>query len=64
MSDTVLALGITVLLLAGMAAWVPLLHMAERLTKRNARYVARELPEVRERPSGANSASFEREIAQ
>ena len=61
MSDTVLAFGITVLLLAALAAWVPLLHMAERLAKRNARTVARQSPQNREPIS---AAGFEREIAQ
>jgi hypothetical protein len=36
MSDTVLALGITVLLLLGLVAWVPLLHAADRLADRLA----------------------------
>ena len=62
MSDTVLALKITVLLLAMLAAWVPLLHMAERLTRKSAIFVARELPESRDR-APLPEAGFEREIA-
>ena len=63
MSDTVLALGITVLLLAALAAWVPLLHMAARLTKKNDRYVARELPVAQQPASLPPSRIFDREIA-
>lgn len=42
MSDTVLALIVTGMVLLTLAAWVPLLHAAEKLTLRYSRQVARE----------------------
>ena len=59
MPDTALALIITVGLLGGLAAWVPLLNMAEALTRRHALRVAQK----HSRLIAEESPAFEREIA-
>lgn len=59
MSDTVLALILTGLILLALAAWVPLLHAAETMTRKYARRVA----ERRSAKEQDLSPGFNREAA-
>ncbi len=52
MSDTILAVVLTVILLAAMFVWVPLLQSAEALTRRYPQPQDGEMPDLREEDAG------------
>jgi hypothetical protein len=52
MSDIILALVLTFVLLAAMFVWVPLLQSVEALTRRYPRQRYEEMPDLREEDAG------------